>query len=906
MKFRVLLLTLLVILPVFAQLPKGVEQGPSVEGITEYRLANGMKVLLFPDPSKPVMTVNLTILVGSRHEGYGETGMAHLLEHMVYKGTPKHPDPKKEIGDHGGNFNGSTYYDRTNYFETFPASDENLKWALEMESDRMMNSFVSRKDLDTEMTVVRNEFEMGENEPALVLEERVLSTAFLWHNYGKSTIGARSDIENVPIENLQAFYRKYYQPDNAVLVVAGKIEVSKTLALISDTFGVIPRPARKLAPTYTEEPTQDGERTVTLRRTGGYQALAVIYHVPAGSHPDFAAVDVLERILADNPSGRLYKALVESRKATGIGGEAMQLHDPGMLGFQARVKADASLAEARKAMLSTIEGVLKEPPTKEEVERSKTALLKQIDLSLNNSGLIGIQLSEWASMSDWRMLFLHRDRIKAVTPEDVLRVAKAYLKDSNRTLGEFIPEDKPVRAEIPPTPDVTAVLKNYKGSAAIEQGEAFDASPANIESRVTRVRLENGMRLVLLPKKTRGNSVTAVIQLHYGDEQSLSGQRLAGSVAASMLMRGSKKHTKQQIQDEFNKLKAQVNVGGAAPGLTASVTTVGPNLVPALRLLAEVLREPAFPDTELELVRQARISSLENAKTDPQALAGIAFQRQQYPYPAADPRATVLPDEEIAEMKKLPLDAVKGFYDSFVGASNAEVVLVGDFDGAEMQKLLGELFGNWKSPKPFRRLLRDYQKVPADNQMIETPDKQNAMMMAGLRINVSDENPDYPALLLTSYLFGLSPQSRLNARIREKEGLSYGVAAMMMASPGEQNTQFLGFAIFAPQNVLKVESAFKDELSKLLASGFTAEEVASGKKGWLQSQQTSRAQDGGLARQLAMYEFAGRTMAWEEMLEQKVNALTPERIQAALKKYIDPEGIAYFKAGDFKKAGVTK
>src|SRR5438046_78578 len=220
-------------------LPKGIERVTSVEGITEYRLANGLRVLLFPDPSKQTVTVNMTYLVGSAVEDYGETGMAHLLEHMVFKGSPKHTNIPQELTSHGARPNGSTSYDRTNYFETFSATDENLNWALDLESDRMVNSFIAKKDLESEMTVVRNEFESGENDPFDVLQERVTSTAFLWHNYGKSTIGSRADLENVPIDKLQAFYRKYYQPDNAVLTVVGKIDEAKTLQLINEKFGVV-------------------------------------------------------------------------------------------------------------------------------------------------------------------------------------------------------------------------------------------------------------------------------------------------------------------------------------------------------------------------------------------------------------------------------------------------------------------------------------------------------------------------------------------------------------------------------------------------------------------------------------------------------------------------------------------
>src|SRR5260221_14215945 len=288
----------------------------SVEGVTEYRLANGARVLLFPEASRPTITINLTVLVGSRHEGYGETGMAHLLEHMVFKGTPTFRDVPKALRDHGANFNGTPNDDRTNYFETMPATDENLEFGIHLESDRLVHSYVKREDLTSEMTVVRNEFERGENSPQGVLRERVHAAAYLWHNYGKSTIGNRTDIERVPIENLQAFYKKFYQPDNVVLIVAGKFDEAKALALVQKYLGTIPRPKRKLDATYTDEPPQDGERTVVLRRVGGVGSVSVAYHMPAAAHPDYAPLRLLGEIISQSPNGRLYQALVESKKAT--------------------------------------------------------------------------------------------------------------------------------------------------------------------------------------------------------------------------------------------------------------------------------------------------------------------------------------------------------------------------------------------------------------------------------------------------------------------------------------------------------------------------------------------------------------------------------------------------------------
>ena len=493
----------------------------SVEGITEYKLGNDLRVLLFPDPTKATVTVNVTYKVGSRNENYGETGMAHLLEHLLFKGSTNHTNIPQELTSHGARPNGSTWYDRTNYFETFQATDDNLKWALELESDRMVNSFVAKKDLDSEMTVVRNEFELGENDPGSILGERVLSTAYLWHNYGHSTIGARADIENVPIERLQAFYRTYYQPDNAVLLVAGRFDEAKTLALINDTFGGIPKPTRTLLTTYTAEPTQDGERRVELRRVGDLQAAAVAYHVPAGAHPDAAAVGVLDAILADAPSGRLYKALVETRKALSVHASTCICTIPAFSLIGAEVRQESSLSDAESTLLQTLDQAVSQPITKEEVERARATLLKQIDLTLNSVDRVGLELSEWIGAGDWRLFFLNRDRIKTATVEDVQRVAATYLKPSNRTVGLFVPTPKPDRAAIPATPDLAGLLKNYTGQAAAATGEAFDPSPSNIDAKTIRSTLPNGMSLALLPKKTRGETVFATITLRFGDLQRL-------------------------------------------------------------------------------------------------------------------------------------------------------------------------------------------------------------------------------------------------------------------------------------------------------------------------------------------------------------------------------------------------
>ncbi|MGD9841967.1 MAG: M16 family metallopeptidase [Steroidobacteraceae bacterium] len=878
----------------------------SVEGISEYRLENGLKVLLFPDASKQTITVNITYLVGSRHENYGETGMAHLLEHMLFKGTPRHPNIPAELSAHGARPNGTTWYDRTNYFETFAATDTNLEWALDLEADRMINSYVAKKDLDTEMTVVRNEFERGENNPGSVLEERIMSTAYLWHNYGNSTIGARADIENVPIERLQDFYKTYYQPDNAVLLIAGKIDEHKTLELVRKHFSPIPKPTRVLPSIYTLDPTQDGEREVVLRRTGDIQVVGAAYHVPSGAHADFAALDIISEVLGDEPSGRLYKSLVETKQAANVYSYSYQLHDPGMALMFAEVRQGNSLQTARDTLIKTVEGLATQPPTEEEVERARANLLNKIELDLNDSADIGKTLSEWIGMGDWRLYFLHRDRLRIVTVTDVQRVAATYFKPSNRTVGIFIPTEKPDRVEIPANPDVEALLKNYKGDLARSTGEVFDPSPANIDARTMRSTSATGIKLALLAKETRGNTVTANLTLHFGTEQSLRNRSAAASLAGSMLMRGSNKYTRQQITDELNRLQARLRVTGNATSANASIETTHDKLPQVMALLAELLRNSTFPASEFELLKQERLTSIEQQRTEPQALASIALQKHLNPYARGDVRYVSSVEETIADLNAVTLKQAKAFYQEFYGAANGELSVVGDFDAEALKKQFDRLFTDWNAKQSFTHVPTIFQAVAPIDQTIATPDKANAVYVAGMQLPIRDDDADYAPLILGNYMLGGGfLNSRLAVRVRQQEGLSYGIGSQFNASSLDKVGTFLVYAIYAPENLNKLHTAIQEELQRAVTQGFTAEEVQAAKSGWLQARQVSRAQDTELTGRLANYAYLNRQLAWDAALEAKVAALTPEQISAALRRQIDISKLSIIKAGDFAKQTKT-
>jgi zinc protease len=879
----------------------------SVEGITEYRLDNGLRVLIFPDQSKPTVLVNITYLVGSRLEGYGETGMAHLLEHMLFKGTPSRPDIWKLLQDHGANFNGTTWWDRTNYFEELPASNENLDFALALEADRMVASKIAAEDLAKEFSVVRNEFEKTENQPDIVLEDKVMATAYQWHNYGKSTIGSRSDIERVPVENLRTFYKRFYQPDNAILIVAGKFDEKRAIDLTSKYFGALPRPARQLAQTWTVEPVQDGERQVTVRRSGDVPIVELAYHGVAGADPDKVAEDAIVDILTNKPSGRLYKALVEKGLASEVSGTAYPMAEPGVIIFSAKAGKGGSDKKIREAMTSVIESFGSSPITKNEIERWRASFFREFDLILTETAKTGVVLSEFAAMGDWRLLFLMRDRVKTTSAEDIARVAKSFLKPSNRTLGLFLPTKNADRAPLPPMPDVPGMLKDYKGNAASEAGEAFVATVDNIENRTTREVLPDGLRLALLPKKTKGGQVHLALTVRFGNEADMKGKVTAVSMLPEMLLRGTRKHTFEQLKDKLDLLKAEVSFGqGHGSPSTVNVAqihikTVRENLPAVIEILGEMLREPVFANKNFESLRTEMLTKLEEQLTDPITNASVVLMQHLLPFPPDDVRYTPTVKEAIERLRKVTAIDLASLHRRLWGASSAQLSAVGDFDPAALKADISKAIATWKSPKPYQRIPLPFLASKPGDDTVNTPDKEMAFVAAGQALEVRDDDPAYPALYLFNYMLGGSPTSRLFLRLRQKEGISYGAFSQLLAHPIDRSAFFFAGAIAAPANMDKAMTGLVAEIESMVKTGVSEKELADAKKSYAKVWEGRIAEDDFVLGELNQGLFLGRTLAYWKDLNSNIEKLAVADVNAAVKQFIDPEKLAKVRAGDLAK-----
>ncbi|MFM8571178.1 MAG: M16 family metallopeptidase [Pirellula sp.] len=884
------------------------EKITTVEGITEYSLENGLKILLFQDRSQPKVTVNCTIFVGSRHEGYGEAGMAHLLEHMLFKGTELHPDIPKALKDRGADFNGTTWLDRTNYYETLPANDENIEFAIRLEADRLVNSKILGEDLQKEFSVVRSEFEQGENNPVAVLQQRMFSTAYQWHNYGKSTIGNRSDIERVPVDSLRAFYRKYYRPDNAMLIVAGNFDQDKALAWIQKYFGVLDRPNTPLPQTYTVEPPQDGDRITTVRRVADTQYVGAVYHIPAGSDPLFPAVEILSAVLTDVPAGRLYKAMVETKQATFVAADAPSLHDPGLLTILAQIPKENSIEEARKTMLDTIENLFDQPITDAEVDRIRRQLLNQREMLSAKTQSLAITLSDWAAQGDWRLYFLFRDNLEKTTAADVQQVAQRFLVRNNRTVGIFEPVPAAERIEVPDRPNLEPMLSGYVGREAASEGEIFEPTPQNIESRLIKGKLKTGIPFAMLPKKTRGSTVNVSMNLRFGDEDTLQGKAVAVEMLGPMLSRGTASMPLQEFNDRLDELKANLGVQSRSQALNITIETKRETLLEVLDVVREMLREPAFDPKEFELIRSQTITELESQLQDPQALAPRAVIRALSPFPRGDIRYEATPEEELEDIKALKLEDVKTLHQNFLSGTQGEISVVGDFDPVEVEEKLSAILGNWKSSIPYQRAsLSPTLDLQLPIKSIETPDKANSVYFAAQQYAMRDDDPNYPALVMGNYILGGGTlSSRLGDRVRQQEGLSYGVASILRSNPIDEFASLSIYAIANPANRDKLIATIDEEVRKLVKGGIQEDELSSGVQGFLQSQQLSRSRDSALASVLTANLFAGRDMMYYERLERKISELDVETVNDAIAEYIDPDKFIIATAGDFAKPTPVK
>ncbi len=814
-------LLLVVAVAAGAQGPAPTRPGPTLTaGIAETRLPNGLTVLTKEVRSAPVVSFSVWYKVGSRNEHTGITGVSHLLEHMMFKGTQhfRVGEISRTLFLNGAAFNASTYYDWTNYYATVAA--DRLELAMQIEADRMVNSRFDKADLESEMTVVRSELEGGENNPGRLLWQAVAATAFVAHPYQWPVIGWRSDVENVPRDVIYHYYKTHYGPNTATVVIVGDFDTGQALQLVRRHFGKL-KPIPPPGPVYTMEPPQRGERRVTVKRAGSLPMAMVAYKAPAASHPDTYALDVLSMVLGEGRASRLYQALVETQLASSADAGVPSLKDPFLFYLSATARPGVTAEKLEAALLEEAEKLKSTPITAEELARVKSRVEAEFVFQADSVTSRARQLGYWAMVDDWRYLTTYVERIRALTADDVQRVAQRYLVPDTRTVGYFIPTTDGAPAGPPPKEASARVEKPKRGDRQIPLPPPSKVRP--VSRQVTRFRLDNGISVLVQENPANATfairgSVPAGSATEPRDKPGLAG------LTASMLTRGTEKRSALEFAVALENVGATLNatVNSLVTMLSGRAQSRDFDLM--MDLLAEMLRQPTFPAEDLERLKGRVAAGLVQEKTDPDRLAGRAFERAIYPegHPL---RPETLEQAQQATAGITRAD-VERFYRQQYGPDRMILVVVGDVKADRVRQALEARLGTWpRNPQtaPVPSLDVSLQDKPVEIA-IPVPDRSQTAILFGHAGELRRSDPDFYAAQVMNLVLGGAGalNSRLGNVIRDEMGLAYNVYSFFDASlyPGPFEIA-LGTN---PLNARKAIDALVPEVKRMRDQGVTQRE----------------------------------------------------------------------------------
>jgi len=885
----------------------------SLGGIDEYRLdSNGLQVLLLPDHSVPVLTFMVTYRVGARNEVLGTTGATHLLEHLMFKGTTNRDREKGNNVDQllertGAQYNATTYLDRTNYYETL--GSEHLAMVVEMEADRMRNLKLDDNDRKPEMTVVRNEFERGENSPFQALIKETYQAAYVAHPYHNSTIGWRSDIERVPIEKLRAFYDTFYWPDNATVTVIGDFQAAEALGLIKKFYGVFPKAPHPYPDMYTQEPEQTGPRRVNVRRAGQLGVVAVAFKNPAGLHDDWAATEILANILTDGKNSRLYRALTDKGLTTNVVAFNGYFRDPSLCIIFGALAPGATHEQVEKIIFEEVEKLKKDGVTQAEVE---AAVAKQIsDMAFQRDGSFAIagQLNEHIATGDWRNFVQVGDKFRKVTPVTVQGAANKYFNTDQSTTGWFIPlvpggstPAKPAGTakrvdELPPRLRGQVFYRDDEASTGATSLDAANpgapgAGPSNIAAGVLRARIDG---IDVISYKTGVKDVVYLRgALPAGDDKNPADSPVIADLTCGMLDRGTTLHSKAEITAQLEAVGASINFSndGSMAQFNAKCLTKDVPLVVAL--IAEQLRSPAFSEEEFAKLKKQQAGGWKRALENTDFRATDEFTRAVYA--PGHPNRQATPDEKISAIETAKLDAVKKFHATHYGPAHLTIVAAGDVELPALQEAMTKSFAGWTGGTPPVKAARNAPTDSTREQTVFIADKTSVSITYGQATGLHYGDPDYFALRTATAILGSGFTGRLMGNVRDKEGLTYGIGSSLNHDSYADGDWSIT-ATFAPALLDKGIASTKRQLTGWYNDGVTADELERRKDNLIGGFKVSLGTTDGISQSLLLAIERGKDINWLDEYPGVIRALTLAEVNAAIKKHLKPDQMVLIKAG---------
>lgn len=888
----------------------GFEFIESSGGIDEYKMtSNEMSVLLMEDKSAPVVTFMVTYHVGSRNEAIGHTGSTHLLEHMMFKGSrsfnkKKGTDIWSVLQDLGAIINATTWLDRTNYFELIPS--EHLETAIEIEADRMRNAFIKDEDRQPEMTVVRNEFERGENDPFDVLDKNIWATAYQAHPYHHSTIGWRSDIENVSTERLKEFYNTYYWPNNATVTIIGDFETTEALKLVKKHFGKHRKSPHDIPKVYTTEPEQQGPRRLVVKRKGETGIVGIAHKSPEGLHDDTYSLQILSKVLGGGKSSRLYRKIVDKGLATGMFMWDFPFKDNGLFSTYVFLTPGTDAEEVEKLVLEEYEKIKQNGVEDSEVSRAKAQIRSEMAFSRDGSYSIASALNESIAIGDWKFYTTYGDKIKEVSAEDIKAVANKYLLEDQSTTGYFIPETGEEEVS-DPGPSKAHQPLNYRPDNYFESGpqsnnlslEVGAQTGSSTSDLITTTSPVAGITLKTMKTPVK-DVVTITGSILGGDEFGPNNNSSIAELTADMLEEGTADHNKFEISEKLETVGATLSFSSDKYRVRFNARCLKENVPLVVELLGEQLRSPLFNDGDLENLKKRRVGNLKRAKENTRAQASGAFSRRLYP--EGHPNHSKEIDDIIDEVMNVSVEDLRSFHANY-GLGNMVIVAVGDIDESDLSGSLQKAFGDWSlSDLEIPKRSLSANNVESSVSYISMEDKTSVDMLIGLPIGIDRKHNDYHALMMGSYILGGNFSARLMQTVRDEMGLTYGIYSYVRGVNNGNDGYWAVSGTFAPDLLEKGQKATLEQISHWI-SKVTTEELEAKIQTITGSYKVGMATTGGMAGQVLRNTERGDPDSMLDEYPNIIRSITIDDVNNAVKKYIDPNKLVIVSAGSIDENG---
>jgi zinc protease len=872
-------------------------------GITSYLLPNGFKIILAPYPSAANARIELLVKTGSKLEGYGETGMAHLLEHMLFKSAGKRTDIKADLTALGATWNGTTSADRTNFFETVAAEPDKVDAAIRIEADRFIRASFTKQHLLSEMTVVRNELERNDTDPNSVVMRALQQEAYAWHGYARPTLGARSDIEDAPFEVLQAFHKKHYRPDNAALIVTGNFDPQRVLALAASLFAEAKNPAAPKITSWTREESRATTNRAELTLPAGMTLVTSGWKLPGITDRRTLALDLGSSAICDNDWGSLRKDLVLERKVAvaAMCGTQVQ-NDYGLFLAKASGDKDADAEALSKALREHIEKAAAQGISQAQLERARQAELNAYETLENSHEQLASQLSQAEIAGDWRLAFWQRDMVKEVTLDEVNAALKTWLVATNRSDVLLRHADGVKSPELPKLPSPAEASKLVEGkqwAAVAKQSDPIPSSATELAKATITLPLsdilKNGTasKAALIARKTQGERAWLVLANDYGNEAAMTGRDTACSVANNLVGFGGAGMTRDQLDAKLEALQAtwSVNLGGL------SLEVPRKNFDAAVDILLAAWAAPTLPQDEFERMKAGAISNMQSSLKDPSAVASTQVGLRFDNYPANHPLKPQSLEAQLAEYQALSYADVSRCASDLAGVANVRLGLVGTVTPQDVKALAAKLAKLPVAKTPYQRI----KAMPAPSKAeidttpitVAMPEKPNASIAGSAVLALTDEADDFPALRIAIKVLGGDAESRIWKRLREKEGLAYGAGVSLSGNSFEPRSSITFYASAASSKADAALTSLKDELASALKDGLSEEEVARAKRTWLEERKSYLRNEKSFASSLANGLYTGHDYAWLAAYDQKISQLSREQVNAALRKWLNDAAIVW-------------